>query len=228
MENLKLEHKPYGLYEKFFKRPLDILCGLSAIVLFWWLYVIVAILVRMNLGSPVLFTQERPGKDGKVFKLYKFRSMSNAKDSEGNLLPDYVRLTRFGKILRATSLDELPEVFNIIKGDMSVVGPRPLVVKYLPYYTEEEMHRHDVRPGLSGWAQVNGRNGLQWEERFAYDVDYVNRITFFRDVKIIFLTVRKVFQHENVAVRGMGKTIDFDQYRLQQWEQKKNGEKHDK
>lgn len=111
---------------------------------------------------------------------------------------------------------------------MSVVGPRPLVVKYLPYYTEEEMHRHDVRPGLSGWAQVNGRNGLQWEERFAYDVDYVNRITFFRDVKIIFLTVRKVFQHENVAVRGMGKTIDFDQYRLQQWEQKKNGEKHDK
>lgn len=228
MENLKLEHKPYGLYEKFFKRPLDILCGLSAIVLFWWLYVIVAILVRMNLGSPVLFTQERPGKDGKVFKLYKFRSMSNAKDSEGNLLPDYVRLTRFGKILRATSLDELPEVFNIIKGDMSVVGPRPLVVKYLPYYTEEEMHRHDVRPGLSGWAQVNGRNGLQWEERFAYDVDYVNRITFFRDVKIIFLTVRKVFQHENVAVRGMGKTIDFDKYRLQQWEQKKNGEKHDK
>lgn len=122
MENLKLEHKPYGLYEKFFKRPLDILCGLSAIVLFWWLYVIVAILVRMNLGSPVLFTQERPGKDGKVFKLYKFRSMSNAKDSEGNLLPDYVRLTRFGKILRATSLDELPEVFNIIKGDSGIIG----------------------------------------------------------------------------------------------------------
>lgn len=223
-----MEHKPYGLYEKFFKRPIDILCGLSAIILFWWLYVIVAILVRINLGSPVLFTQERPGKNRKVFKLYKFRSMSNAKDDEGNLLPDYVRLTRFGKILRATSLDELPEVFNIIKGDMSVVGPRPLVIKYLPYYTEEETRRHDIRPGLSGLAQINGRNGLQWEERFAYDVDYVNRITFFRDVKIIFLTVRKVFQHENVAVRGMGKTIDFDQYRLQQWEQKKIGEKYDK
>lgn len=213
------KHHPYGPYEKYIKRPLDIICGLAAVIVFWWLYIIVAILVRLKLGSPVLFTQDRPGKDGKVFKLYKFRSMSDAKDESGNLLPDSERLTKFGKFLRATSLDELPEAFNIIKGDMSIIGPRPLVVQYLPYYTEEEMHRHDVRPGLSGLAQVNGRNGLQWEERFAFDLQYVNKITFMGDVKIIASTVKKTLKREDIAVRGTGKTIDFDKYR--QMEEKK-------
>lgn len=216
------QHSPYGPYERFFKRPMDLLCGLLAIIAFWWLYIIVAILVRVKLGSPVLFTQDRPGKDGKVFKLYKFRSMSDARDKNGNLLPDEVRLTKFGKLLRATSLDELPEAFNIIKGDMSIIGPRPLVVQYLPYYTEEEKHRHDVRPGLSGWAQVNGRNGLQWEERFAYDLEYVNKITFLGDIKIIIMTVMKAVKREGVTVRGTGKTMDFDKYRKNQLEDNKN------
>ena len=190
---MKKKHKPYGLYEKYFKRPLDLLCGIAAVSVFWWLYVIVAVLVRTKLGSPVLFTQERPGKNEKIFKLYKFRTMTDARDENGELLPDEVRLTRFGRMLRSTSLDELPEAFNIIKGDMSVVGPRPLLVKYLPLYSEEQKHRHDVRPGLSGHAQVNGRNSVSWEEKFKLDVEYVYNITFLGDLKIIFCTVRKAF-----------------------------------
>lgn len=194
-----MKHKPYGPYEAFFKRIIDIVCSVLAIAVFGWLYIIVAVLVRIKLGSPVLFTQDRPGKDEKIFKLYKFRSMSNAKDENGNLLPDNMRLTKFGKILRATSLDELPEVFNIIKGDMSIIGPRPLLSSYLPYYTEREKHRHDVRPGLTGLAQVNGRNYLEWDKRFELDVNYVQKITFIGDIRIILMTIKKVLSHNEVA-----------------------------
>lgn len=188
-----MTHTPYGPYEKYFKRPLDIICGLAAVLVFGWLYIIVAVLVRVKLGSPVLFTQERPGKNEKIFKLYKFRTMTDARDEHGELLPDEIRLTKFGKFLRSTSLDELPEAFNIIKGDMSVIGPRPLLVKYLPRYNEEQRRRHEVRPGLSGLAQVNGRNTVTWEERFKMDVEYVDNITFLGDVKIICQTVGKAF-----------------------------------
>ena len=187
---VKKLHRPY---EKYFKRPFDLLCGFAALTVFCWLYIILAIMIRIKLGSPILFTQERPGKDEKIFKLYKFRTMTDEKDENGKLLPDEMRLTRFGKMLRATSLDEIPEVFNIIKGDMSVVGPRPLLVKYLPLYSEEQRHRHDVRPGLSGHAQVNGRNSVSWEEKFKLDVEYVYNITFLGDLKIIFCTVGKAF-----------------------------------
>lgn len=190
---VQTKHTPYGLYERFFKRALDIFCSLMALLVFWWLYVIVAVLVRVKLGSPVLFTQERPGKDEKIFKLYKFRTMTDARDENGNLLSDDVRLTRLGKLLRSTSLDELPEVFNILKGDMSIIGPRPLLVKYLPLYNEEQKRRHEVRPGLSGYAQVNGRNSVSWEEKFRMDVEYVDHVTFVGDVKIILGTVLKAF-----------------------------------
>ena len=188
---MEMKHKPYGPYEKYFKRPLDLCCGLAAVIVFWWLYLILAVLVRVKLGSPVLFTQERPGKDEKIFKLYKFRTMTDERDENGDLLPDEFRLTKFGKMLRATSLDELPEAFNIIKGEMSVIGPRPLLVKYLPRYNKEQKHRHDVRPGLSGLAQVNGRNAITWEEKFRYDVEYTKKITFLGDIKIILQTVGK-------------------------------------
>lgn len=188
-----MTHTPYGPYEKYFKRPLDIICGLAAVLVFGWLYLLIAVLVRVKLGSPVLFTQDRPGKDEKIFKLYKFRTMTDARDEHGALLSDEVRLTKFGKFLRSTSLDELPEAFNIIKGDMSVIGPRPLLVQYLPRYNAEQHRRHEVRPGLSGLAQINGRNTVSWEERFQMDVEYVNHITFLGDVKIIFQTVGKAF-----------------------------------
>lgn len=197
---MKEIHKPYGPYERFFKRPIDILCALAAIIVFSWLYIIVAVLVRVKLGSPILFTQDRPGKDEKIFKLYKFRTMTDAKDENGNLLPDDVRLTKFGKFLRSTSLDELPEAFNILKGDMSVIGPRPLLVSYLPYYTEEERQRHAVRPGLSGWAQVNGRNATPWDVRLKMDIDYVNHVTFAKDLKILFLTVYKTVKRADILV----------------------------
>ena len=193
MTETKVKHKPYGPYERFFKRPLDFLCALLAIVVFCWLFAIVAILVRVKLGGPVLFKQARPGKDEKIFKLYKFRTMTDARDENGNLLPDDVRLTKFGRLLRSTSLDELPEAFNILKGDMSIVGPRPLLVKYLPLYNAEQRRRHEVRPGLSGYAQVNGRNTVSWEERFRMDVKYVDHVSFMGDVKIIFGTVFKAF-----------------------------------
>lgn len=190
---LMTRHKPYGPYERIFKRPIDFFCALAAVIVFCWLYLIVAILVRIKLGSPVLFTQDRPGKDEKIFKLYKFRTMTDQRDAFGELLPDEARLTRFGKLLRATSLDELPEAFNILKGDMSVVGPRPLLVKYLPLYDDQQRRRHEVRPGLSGYAQVKGRNAVSWEERFKLDVAYVDHITFWGDVKIVLGTVLKAF-----------------------------------
>lgn len=194
------QHKPYGPYEKYFKRTFDVLCGFVALLVFWWLYLIVAVLVRIKLGSPVLFTQERPGKEGEIFKLYKFRTMTDARDEHGNLLPDEYRLTKFGKALRKTSLDELPEVFNILKGEMSIVGPRPLTIQYLSYYSEEESHRHDVRPGLSGLAQVNGRNFIDWDHRLALDVQYVKKITFMGDLCIILQTVLKFVKKEDIAV----------------------------
>ena len=194
------KHKPYGLYEKYFKRLVDIVCSLAAIILLSWLYIIVAVLVRIKLGSPVIFCQQRPGKDKKIFKLYKFRTMTDERDEKGELLPDEVRLTEFGKMLRASSLDELPELFNILKGDMSIIGPRPLLVSYLPWYTEEEKHRHDVRPGLSGLAQVNGRNFVDWDRRLQFDIEYVNKITFFGDIKIIWMTIASVLKKSDVAV----------------------------
>ena len=194
------QHQPYGPYEKYFKRVLDVFCGLAALLVFWWLYIIVAVLVRIKLGSPVLFKQERPGKNEEIFKLYKFRTMTDARDECGKLLPDEVRLTKFGRALRATSLDELPEVFNILKGEMSLVGPRPLTIQYLPYYSEEERHRHDVRPGLSGLAQVNGRNFIDWDHRLAFDVQYVKKITFIGDLRIILQTALKFVKKEDIAV----------------------------
>ena len=194
------QHKPYGPYEKYFKRVLDVFCVLAALLVFWWLYIIVAILVRIKLGSPVLFKQERPGKNEEIFKLYKFRTMTDARDENRNLLPDEVRLTKFGRALRTTSLDELPEVFNILKGEMSLVGPRPLTIQYLPYYSEEERHRHDVRPGLSGLAQVNGRNFIDWDHRLAFDVQYVKKITFMGDLRIILQTALKFVKKEDIAV----------------------------
>lgn len=187
------------MYRHFFKRLLDFTLSLIAIIIFSPVLIIVAILVRTKLGRPVLFAQERPGKDEKIFKMYKFRSMTDEKDAEGNLLPDDVRLTSFGKKLRSTSLDELPELFNILKGDMSIVGPRPLLVKYLPLYNETQKHRHDVRPGFTGWAQCNGRNAISWEEKFDLDVYYVNHLSFFLDVKIIFKTIKTVLCREGIS-----------------------------
>ena len=204
------------MYKYFIKRILDIAISLLGLIILSPVMLIVAILVKINLGSPVIFKQDRPGKNEKIFRLYKFRSMSDKKDKNGKLLPDTQRLTKFGKILRATSLDELPELFNILKGDMSLIGPRPLTVSYLPYYNEKEKHRHDVRPGLTGLAQINGRNALNWDERFAYDIEYVNNISFINDAKIFFKTFYKVIKKENVVTRGTGKTIDFDEYRKQQ------------
>ena len=189
-----------GLYNKYIKRILDILISLTFIVLFSWLYLILVILVRINLGSPVLFCQERPGYNEKIFTLYKFRTMTDKRDEKGNLLPDSERLTKFGSMLRSTSLDELPEMFNILKGDMSLIGPRPLLVEYLPYYTEEERLRHSVRPGLTGLAQVSGRNYLAWDKRLAKDVEYVNHISFIMDVRIIIKTIMVVFKKEDVSV----------------------------
>lgn len=186
-------HRPFGPYEKYFKRPLDFVCGLSAVIVFGWLYIILIILGAIFMKGNPFFTQERPGRDEKIFKLIKFRTMDNRKDKNGNLLPDEIRLNKYGRFLRKTSLDELPEAFNIIKGDMSVIGPRPLLVRYLDLYNDEQRHRHDVRPGLSGYAQVHGRNTVSWEDKFAMDVWYVDHITFWGDIKIIIQTVGKAF-----------------------------------
>jgi lipopolysaccharide/colanic/teichoic acid biosynthesis glycosyltransferase len=193
-----MERKP-TFYEKYVKRFLDVILSLFALILLSPVMLIVAILVRTKLGSPVIFCQERPGKNERIFKLYKFRSMTDKRDEKGELLPDEVRLTKFGKLLRSTSLDELPELWNILRGDMSIVGPRPLLVKYLPLYNEVQKHRHDVRPGLTGWAQVHGRNTISWEEKFEYDVWYVEHLSFAIDVKTVFLTVKKVFRREGIT-----------------------------
>ena len=187
------------MYKTCIKRLLDILLSLTGIILLCWLYLILFILVRVKLGSPVLFRQQRPGKNEKIFTLYKFRTMTDARDENGNLLPDEVRLTAFGKMLRSTSLDELPELFNILKGDMSLIGPRPLLVKYLPLYNEEQKHRHDVRPGLTGLAQVNGRNAISWEKKFEYDVEYVRNLSFLLDCRILLQTVKAVVQREGIS-----------------------------
>lgn len=191
-------HKIKGPYEAFFKRFIDIVACSAVVVLFCWLFLILAIIVRINLGSPILFTQDRPGKNGKVFKLYKFRSMSNKRDENGELLPDKMRLNKFGRILRSTSLDELPELFNIIKGDMSLVGPRPLLVNYLGHYNARDARRHEVRPGLTGLSQVSGRNAMSWKEKFEKDVEYVDNLTFLMDVKVVLMTIKKVFAREGI------------------------------
>ena len=187
------------MYDKYVKRLIDIILSLLAIVILSPVLIVVAILVRVKLGSPILFKQARPGKNGKIFYLYKFRTMTDEKNENGNLLPDDIRLTKFGKTLRSTSLDELPEFFNILKGDMSFIGPRPLLVKYLPLYSEQQMHRHDVRPGLTGLAQVNGRNALSWQEKFNYDLEYVNNISFGLDIKIFIKTFLVVLKRSDIS-----------------------------
>ena len=191
--------KSKGIYEKFVKRPMDCFLATLCLLIFSPLMLILAALVRIFLGTPVLFEQERPGKDGKVFKLYKFRTMTDKRDEDGQLLADELRLTAFGKILRSSSLDELPELFNIIKGEMSLIGPRPLLVQYLPLYNREQARRHEVRPGLTGLAQSRGRNSLSWEEKFSLDVEYVDHITFLGDMKIIVNTVNQVFKREGIS-----------------------------
>ena len=193
-----MEHQA-GLYEAYVKRLLDLVLSAVALLLLSPVMLVVAVLVRCHLGAPVIFCQERPGKDEEIFKLYKFRSMTDACDAYGELLPDELRLTRFGRFLRSTSLDELPELWNIFKGDMSIVGPRPLLVKYLPLYNEEQRHRHDVTPGLTGWAQVHGRNLCSWEEKFDYDIWYVDHVSFILDLQIIFLTVKSVLKREGIS-----------------------------
>lgn len=193
-----IPHKQ-GFYEKYIKRPQDFCCALTAIIVLSPVMMVTAVLVRSKLGSPVLFTQERPGLNGKIFKLYKFRTMTDGKDENGELLPDEVRLTNFGKKLRSTSLDELPELINMLKGDMSVVGPRPLLVQYLPLYNKHQARRHEVRPGFTGYAQVHGRNSIAWEDKFDKDVYYVDHITFLGDWKIIFQTVKTVLKREGIS-----------------------------
>ena len=204
-----------SIYAKYVKRILDVILSLLVMILFFWLYAIIAVLVLIKHGSPIIYKAKRPGridpKTGKerVFKLYKFRSMTNEKDENGKLLPDSKRLTKFGRILRATSLDELPEVFNILIGDMSLVGPRPLGLKYIPYYTDEERRRHNVRPGLTGLAQVRGRNNLSWEQKFSYDIEYVDKMSLALDIRIIFETLIKVLKHEGIG-QGEERPVNLD------------------
>ncbi|SIS82699.1 sugar transferase [Salimicrobium salexigens] len=196
-----------GIYKRFIKRPMDFALSLITLIILFPILLIVAILVRMNIGKPVLFKQERPGLNEKVFFMYKFRTMTNKRDEKGVLLPDNVRLTKFGMLLRSTSLDELPEIFNILKGDMSFIGPRPLLVSYLPLYNNIQKRRHEVRPGLSGLAQVSGRNTISWEEKFKLDVEYVDNIKFMKDLKIIILTLKKVFVKEGIN-SGTSATVE--------------------
>ncbi len=204
-----------GLYERYFKRPLDVCCALAALIVFSWLYVIITILVRINLGKPVIFKQPRPGLDGKIFNLYKFRTMNDARDENGNPLPDDVRLTRFGKWLRSTSLDEIPEAFNILKGEMSVVGPRPQLVRDMVFMTPEQRRRHTVKPGLTGLAQVNGRNAITWEEKLNFDLEYTKKISLRRDLSIILKTVFKSFvKVEGITEDNYATAVDFGDYLL--------------
>ena len=197
------------MYKKFIKRFLDFILSLIALIILSPILLIIYILVRIKLGKPAIFKQQRPGKNEKIFTLYKFRTMTDDKDEEGNLLPDEQRLTKFGKILRSTSLDELPELFNILKGDMSIVGPRPLLVEYLPLYNEEQKRRHEVRPGLTGLAQVSGRNNLDWDERFKEDIYYIKHISFMKDIKIIFKTMVKVIKREDISANGSATVQKF-------------------
>ena len=203
------KHKK-GFYEKYIKRPQDFCCALAAIIVLSPIMAVTAVLVRVKLGSPVIFKQERPGLHGKIFTLYKFRTMTDAKDRNGNLLPDEVRLTKFGKMLRSTSLDELPELINMLKGDMAVGGPRPLLVKYLPLYNEYQARRHEVRPGFTGYAQVNGRNAITWEDKFEKDVFYVDHITFLGDWNIIFQTLKTVIRREGIS---SGSSVTMEEFK---------------
>ncbi|MCI8781542.1 MAG: sugar transferase [Lachnospiraceae bacterium] len=206
-----------GFYERYVKRPVDIICSLSAIICFSWLYIIIAVMVRVKIGPPVIFKQPRPGKGEKIFYLYKFRSMSEEVDWEGNLLPDSQRLGKFGKMLRATSLDEIPEVFNILKGDMSFVGPRPQLVKDMVFMTDRQRRRHLDSPGLSGLAQVNGRNGISWEEKLDWDLKYIEKVTFLGDLKIILATVACAFvRRDGITMDGMDTALDFGDYLLKE------------
>ena len=203
------------MYKKYVKRLADIVCALAALSVFCWLYAIVALLVRINLGSPIIFKQPRPGKDEKIFYLYKFRTMTDKRDANGNLLPDSERLTKFGKFIRATSLDELPEAINILKGDMSVVGPRPLLVRDMVFMTPEQRKRHTVSPGLTGLAQISGRNGITWEQKLSYDLEYIEKISFFKDVKIVLLTVWSAFvKHDGISQEGMDTAEDLGNWLL--------------
>ena len=203
------------MYKKYVKRLADIVCALAALSVFCWLYAIVALLVRINLGSPIIFKQPRPGKDEKIFYLYKFRTMTDKRDANGNLLPDSERLTKFGKFIRATSLDELPEAINILEGDMSVVGPRPLLVRDMVFMTPEQRKRHTVSPGLTGLAQISGRNGITWEQKLSYDLEYIEKISFFKDVKIVLLTVWSAFvKHDGISQEGMDTAEDLGNWLL--------------
>lgn len=207
-----------GIYEKYIKRLIDICCALAALLVFSWLYLIIAVLVRINLGSPVIFKQPRPGKNEKIFNLYKFRSMTDARDENGNLLPDDVRLTKFGKMLRGTSLDELPEAFNILNGTMSLIGPRPQLVRDMTFMTPEQRQRHCVRPGLSGLAQTRGRNALDWEDKLATDLEYIQNISFLGDLKIVLDTVKQVFFGQkgqgDASIDEVDITDDYGDYLL--------------
>ena len=209
------------MYAKCFKRLIDFTLALCALLVLWPLLLILAVVGAVKMQGNPFFTQERPGKDERIFRMIKFRSMTCQTDAQGNLLPDEVRLTRYGKFLRSTSLDELPELINILKGDMSIVGPRPLLVEYLPWYTETEKHRHDVRPGLTGWAQVNGRNCVDWDTRFALDVEYVNHMSFLMDLKILLLTVKKVLCRSDVAQDTQATEGNFARIRQEQAEKVK-------
>jgi undecaprenyl phosphate N,N'-diacetylbacillosamine 1-phosphate transferase len=202
-----------GFYRVAIKRPMDFILSLIAIVVLSPVFLIVSVLVRTKLGSPILFKQNRPGLNEKIFMMYKFRTMTDERDLNGDLLPDSIRLTKFGRLLRSTSLDELPGLFNILKGDMSIIGPRPLAVQYLPYYNQEERIRHSVRPGLSGLAQINGRNTATWEQRFYYDIKYVNNISFKQDILIIFSTIVKAIKRSDIGERGVDSPPDFHIYR---------------
>jgi lipopolysaccharide/colanic/teichoic acid biosynthesis glycosyltransferase len=203
-----------GIYRRFLKRPMDFILSLMAIIFLSPVLIIVGVLVRFKLGSPVLFMQKRPGLNEKIFTMYKFRTMTDEKDENGELLPDSIRLTRFGKMLRSTSLDELPELFNILKGDMSIVGPRPQLVRDMVFMSEEQRQRHSVHPGLTGWAQVNGRNNVIWEEKLSLDLDYIEDISFIKDWKIIFMTVAKVFKKDDISTEGMDTAEDLGDYLL--------------
>ena len=198
-----------GIYEKFIKRGLDLLISGAALLICWPMLVVLVLLVRCKLGSPAIFCQERPGKNGRIFRLYKLRTMTEQRDENGQLLPDEERLTPFGRTLRSLSLDELPELWNIFRGDMSLVGPRPLLVKYLPLYNDEQARRHEVMPGLTGWAQVNGRNLVTWEEKFAMDVWYVDHISFALDLKILWLTVKAVLYREGISAQSSATMEEF-------------------
>lgn len=215
------------IYNKYIKRGLDFFVSLLAIIILSPLLILVSIISFFAMKGNPFFCQDRPGKGGEIFKLIKFRSMSNAKDKNGELLPDYERLNSYGIFLRKTSIDELPELFNILKGDMSIVGPRPLAVEYLPYYNENESRRHNVRPGLTGLAQVNGRNAVNWPERFAYDLEYVDNVSFILDFKIILKTIGTVFKRSDITVRGTTTIMDFDKFRIQQWKEEKGTIDHD-